>query len=665
VRRHAKVIVAMTAMLLILALGASAASAACPNEASRTGPSANLPDCRAYELVTPRETNGQPPAFVGPGLLTADGDRFASPPAMADGTSYLFAIKGAGLAGSGGNGYANTFQARRGTSGWFSTRVGPTGQEAKVPSPGGFNANHEYTTFRVESFPGYAEGFGGSLALPHPEGPAAGYIRYPDGSIHLVGEGTIPSSPDTDGWSNGFADDMQAEAVWITSSGDHIIFRNNRSHLKIPLTLDAPPEGVSAVYDRTPSGLQLVSLLPGDVTPAADSTFQGVAEDGSTVLFANESTLYARIDDSATEVVTTGPFETGGASADGSKVFYRKEGNLYSFDTNSLSTTQITASGDAAFVNISDDGSHVYFVSPSQLDGTQGVVGEPNLYVWRGGATKFIATVESADLGHSIYSGSAEFGLAQWISHVGGEFLLADTSRATPGGDVFAFESVAQLTPYDNEGHREIYRYSDTDNTLVCISCNPTGSPASGDAGFSEYVGQGLSGLGGLNMDLANLSDDGKTVFFVSDDSLVPADSNGVFDVYEWKAGELFLLSTGTDSQPSILMGATPDGHDVFLSTGEQLVPASQEAGVPAIYDARLDGGFPAPIPALEPCVDGACQGEPAPAPPLPSAATAAFDGPGNQRATHHRHRKRAKCRKHRKKCQKTRHANFNLGGSK
>ena len=43
------------AALTLLALPGIAHAAGCPNEEFRTGPSASLPDCRAYELVTPEE----------------------------------------------------------------------------------------------------------------------------------------------------------------------------------------------------------------------------------------------------------------------------------------------------------------------------------------------------------------------------------------------------------------------------------------------------------------------------------------------------------------------------------------------------------------------------------------------------------------------------------
>ena len=45
----------LTGALFALALPASAHAEACPNAASRSSLSASLPDCRVYEMVTPRQ----------------------------------------------------------------------------------------------------------------------------------------------------------------------------------------------------------------------------------------------------------------------------------------------------------------------------------------------------------------------------------------------------------------------------------------------------------------------------------------------------------------------------------------------------------------------------------------------------------------------------------
>jgi hypothetical protein len=70
------VTVGTAAVVLLLTLPTSPAAAdSCPNAAFRTGPSANLPDCRAYELASPPFKFGLP---ANPGFLTVlDGSHVA------------------------------------------------------------------------------------------------------------------------------------------------------------------------------------------------------------------------------------------------------------------------------------------------------------------------------------------------------------------------------------------------------------------------------------------------------------------------------------------------------------------------------------------------------------------------------------------------------------
>jgi hypothetical protein len=147
------------------------------------------------------------------------------------------------------------------------------------------------------------------------------------------------------------------------------------------------------------------------------------------------------------------------------------------------------------------------------------------------------------------------------------------------------------------------------------------------------------------------LSADGRFVFFSSGDRLVTGDTNGQFDayVYDSATGRQSLISSGESNAPSYFMEASPDGSDVFFATAERLsrwdVDSAQD-----IYDARMGGGFPEPLPAPPSCQGDGCQ----PAAvglndPTPSSAI--FTGPGNQTQRHKKHRRhRAHKRKQHKR---------------
>ncbi|MGN6814572.1 MAG: TolB family protein, partial [Solirubrobacterales bacterium] len=415
------------------------------------------------------------------------------------------------------------------------------------------------------------------------------------------------------------------------------------------------------VYDRTPGGpTRVVSLLPGDVTPAAgeDAFYQGASKDGAIVAFKVKGTLYVRIDNASTEKVTEAESTFGGFSDDGRYLFYVTGGNIHRFDTETKADVEVSSSGDAKMVRVAADGSHVYFISEQQLDGSKGTVGQPNLYVWSGGTVKFIATVAAGDpLGNWTTVISSNSGN-------GGNKPGNNWSRTTPNGGVLVFVSKAQLTSYDNAGHREVYRYEREGEELACVSCNPEGTAATADARLQD------PNVANVVSVIDNLSEDGRRVFFETSEALLEGDEDGVNDIYEWQqpagggAPELNLISSGQSAayaelegrqDPNTLMGITPDGSDVFFRAQDALLPQAGVGGAQAIYDARVGGGFPQP-PAPSVCVEESCRPPLTPPPLLGVAASSGLRGRGNVRPAK-KHRKARHCRgaKRHKRCARKR----------
>ncbi|HEX6152295.1 MAG TPA: hypothetical protein VFZ19_02130 [Solirubrobacterales bacterium] len=328
---------------------------------------------------------------------------------------------------------------------------------------------------------------------------------------------------------------------------------------------------------------------------------------------------------------------------------YQAPGDLYSYDLAGGTTTAITDTGDAQFSHVSRDGSHVYFLSESEIGG-EGTSGATNLYVWSRAddSTTYIAAAEPGDAVVKRES-QGEYGanLASWAMamHPAKESVhgLANSyTRSTPDGSVFLFMTTAQLTSFDNieatpedcmdpniSGERcpELYRYETATEDLTCISCPPGGTgPATGRAYTHEW---GIvTNLNPPN----NLSEDGSMVTFETTEGLLPQDGNERRDVYRWKKGEgLALISTGQEVTDSYIYGVTPNGSDIAFLTTQKLLPQDENGGTERIYDARVNGGFPPPEDTVtEPCSGDACQGNPSAAPEAPGIPSASLNGAGN-----------------------------------
>ena len=588
-----------------------------PDTTFRTYPESppSLADGRAYELVTPPDTRGTPPT----GAPFQGTDTWLAAPG---GNSVIYA--GPALPGFEGVGNNDVYEAMRGGNGWESRLLGPSGAQSELPAPGGASPDHRYAFVTT---PGRGGADHGSLAQAF-AGVENNYVRGPDGSFELVGRGSL-------------GDDPEAVERWITADAKHMIFATGFGpDPSVQLEPNAPPSPRSAIYDRTPAGLHVISLLPGDVTPSADAEFLGVSEDGSSVVFSVGGTIYERRGNAETLKVTAATTTFAGASCDGSRVFYVAGGQILSFDATTQASTVVAAGGGATVVNVSADGTHVYFISTLQLDGVRGTAGANNLYLWSGGATRFVATVAPSDV-------TGPVNLARWATDVVApspgkkQGPANDPSRTTPDGRVFIFQSHAPLTGYDSEGRSEIFRYDAVDADLECVSCSPIAAPPTSGAELQSDLRTDPNSPVNAQSHIANLTEDGGMVFFQTGDALVPDDVDGSVDVYEWREGGVSLISSGRDGGASNLYGVTPDGHDVFFFTREPLLSVDHNDGVGAIYDARIDGGFPGSEVAA-PCLEDACQGSLSPAPVLTVSASAGFQSSGNLKLRR-RHRTRYK----------------------
>jgi hypothetical protein len=384
-----------------------------------------------------------------------------------------------------------------------------------------------------------------------------------------------------------------------------------------------------------------------------------------------------------------------GASADGSRVFYLEHGELYVFEFANDTTTQVTASHldgevkagviDGFIMNASEDGSRIYYAASGVL-APGAIAGEPNLYLshydgssWK---TSFVATLSKAD----DFSKFAR----QFFTQEPKEWHQVDgpVSRASHDGRYLAFMSNRSLTGYDNldavsgEADEEVYLYDATTGALRCVSCNPTGARPIGIyvhtlvsyegalplvdvrgfwgehwlAGFlpqwhKDPTAWGLGNFATFRYQPRYLSDSGR-MFFDSSDALVPQDTNGLMDVYEYEPsgvggcssdGVTFssvsqgcadLISSGTSSEESAFMDASENGDDAFFVTNEKLVLEDVDT-TGDVYDAHVcTTAVPChPAPVVPPaCTTGdSCKSSPSPQPELfgPSPSET-FNGTGN-----------------------------------
>ncbi len=353
----------------------------------------------------------------------------------------------------------------------------------------------------------------------------------------------------------------------------------------------SPDLGAGPVYVRSGDETRAVSVsrIPGDSTDPVPGYVGAVGRDGRYMVFHTQGP------DRLTPDTPIFDDDFGLAF-------------LYRYDVVEDSLTYIGAARTftaalSPMTHMSKDGESIVFQS-NVAQGGSAVEGQKNFYVWREGSLRHVATLDtgsSASATHNQY--------LSLISQDGRYFAFTDNSVSLAAG--FGKDIVSAKCPMvftTSPGPcAQMYLYDFDTDELECASCRLDDLPPNGNAGDPS---QGLAGTGVIRMNTHQpriLAEDG-TVFFGSPDDLIPGDINGLDDVYAYRDGELRLVSRAAQGASARFLDATPDGKTVFFSTNDAIVPTDTDNSID-VYMTRQGAGYPYTPPVVEPpCVGSDCR---------------------------------------------------------
>jgi hypothetical protein len=668
----------------------------CPNSSVRQQTGANtLPDCRAYELVTPED---QGITIIYPSQVPFS--------ATATSPSRLGFVGSFGLipnSGEPANNVGDMYFATRTSNGWKTKFVGiPSSASSLAGGPPWHVAGYTPDKFQeftladqdLSTFVDWHDGIfsiGELYEEEHPGSSNAPYVwdtttgkqvdRWPTnvGAVpggeffngrtaasadlsHFVFTSDIPFAP------GGIPGDMYdndtghntVKVISRLESGEHIAntmpleVSEDGSHILMvvrpgsPLPLEGPGE----LYMRSND------MATYEIAPGESVEYLGMTPNGKKVYFATTSSLLAEDPDTSRDLymwdedgpspthltlISKGNEPTAG-NTDACSASWTEKCDIEAINFDSYTSAQGGLGGNRFAENfIASENGDIYYLSPEQLHGANGVNGMQNLYVYRHGKNQFVAALDPA-------------GIACTVGLQGGPCSENAVARmeVTSDDSFMAFLTASNVTGYDSQGKSELYLYRPATEEMECVSCIPSGEPPSSDV-YASHNGK-------------YLTDDGRT-FFETKDALVPQDTNEASDVYEFVEGRPQLITTGTNvgnetfglatimALPG-LVGVSADGTDVFIATYDVLVGQDRNGEAIKIYDARSGGGFQF-TPPVPPCVAAdECHGPGSEAPVIPANGTGSNLGAaGNVQSGGSLSAKSGKKRKNaRKKRQKKKH---------
>ena len=598
----------------------AAAADSCPNAEVRAQQVATfLPECRAYELVSPvkkyASEAGAPHGYPHYAISSPDGNR------VVYGTF--------GPVTSTPRGIQFTSRGERGPNGWTDNNPlneGPDlGREINAFS-------HQATSLLMSRDMTRSAFIGRDARLdgmPAPESLFGAQYAYAESASNELEWMSRPLVAGSSPPQSQFLDNFLI--LGGTPSLSTIWFRSLSNLLPADQPRVESGFGGQGLYEYNEGVLTAAGILPDDsMSPAGASPATGgsdaeslsniISQDGTSMLYTTSDPahgqkrreLYLRhgghstlVSHAANGVAAADPVESGVISPDGSTVFFLSQselapgappsGGLYSYSTGSGVVSYVPGATTLPLPGaISASGKR--FLFGNGFDGYS---------LWNEGTVKVIAPPTTNS------NGRVDF-------------------RTTASGSVFYFNTAAPLAGANTGNVQQLFRYDvATGKPATCISCPPddvSPSGSDGGVGWIRYGGEGPPE--GEVLPKHGISADGSKVFFDSADPLLPADINGKRDVYQWSNGRLSLITSGRDGENSFYMDNSPSGNDVFIGTANDLVGVDND-GVDDTYDVRVGGGFLERV--FNPCAGEGCRSAPSGRPTPVTSATTAFSGAGNR----------------------------------
>ncbi len=649
-------------------MGAPVASAAdsCPNAVIRAQRSQErLPNCRAYELVSPLDKAGADVAVTpfGAGYAGYSG-------ASADGNRLVFSTPSVSV-GDAVRGIQFLATATRTAEGWKTVSTIPGPPPSVVGDFVAHVPHQEFLSDDATAVQFYATfPYVDSPLLPAAPGADSLYIAHTlSGSIDWLNRPVAADAAPMPG-------SYTSNTIGTPAGGSPDFRTSYFSFCGTLVAEDAPRVGQSANFGfyvardgvvHSAGTLPDGSLDPLGAVPAgdprlgcrSDSTFgledqaargNQVSRDGSRAFFLSPNVYAAN----------------GAPNVRPPQLYVHREGKSSLLISRSLSDPATPTPAGVSMVNgdsyvmATPDGRYVVFGSTDRLtaDAPSGStvplqyrfdVETEHLTYLPGLDGRLVAISE--DGGRILTGRSGPSGNELSLYDRGTVHVIDDSPAVNSGtgiasphvsadGSTWVFSSTKPLRgattdplppPSNQELASEVYRYVVGDDDATCISCPAPGAPSSlgasvdafGPHDFGETVGVGPPGRPSRNV-----SPDGKRVFFYTPNALLPEDVNTKGDVYMWEDGALSLISTGKSARNTYLLDSSVSGDDVFIATVEELFPGDVDDAYD-VYDVRVGGGQAA-LGKEESCSGDNCQGALTVPQGAAAPASAAFQGLGN-----------------------------------